>query len=279
MEAQLEKFRDVQKDAWNKSAAGWKKWDEMTMNFMRPAGDEMISMLQLRGDENVLDVATGTGEPGLTIASKLKNGKVTGVDLAEQMLSVARDNAMKRGIKNFDTVCCDVSDLPFEDNTFDAISCRYGFMMFPDMKMALSEMVRVLKPGGRIVTAVWNTPEKNFWVANSMETMITRLNLNRPVQGAPGIFRCCQKGLMADLFRETGLKNIEEKEVQGKLSCETLATYWSFITETASPVAFFKADESLKEEIKKEIIEKVNQKCEDGNIALESSSFVISGIK
>jgi ubiquinone/menaquinone biosynthesis C-methylase UbiE len=99
MEPQLEKLREVQKDAWNKSSAGWKKWDDIVMEFLKPMSDEMIRMLRLKDDDIVLDVATGTGEPGLTIASILKNGKVTGVDLSEKMLAVAEENKRKRGIK------------------------------------------------------------------------------------------------------------------------------------------------------------------------------------
>lgn len=83
-------------------------------------------------------------------------------DLAEGMVDIARENALMRGINNIETLTCDVSDIPFLDNSFDAISCRFGFMFFPDMLLAAKEMHRVLKPGGRIATSVWNVPEKNF---------------------------------------------------------------------------------------------------------------------
>jgi ubiquinone/menaquinone biosynthesis C-methylase UbiE len=279
MEDQLKKIREVQKDAWNKSSVGWKKWDSMFMAFLRPMTNTMIEMMNIADNAHILDVATGTGEPGLTIASMLKNGKVTGTDLSEKMLEVANENAVNRGITNFETVCCDVSSLPFENDTFDAVSCRLGFMLFPDMQMALQEMIRVLKTGERIVAAVWSTPEKNFWVANSMATMISKLQLNPPAPGVPGIWRCSQPGLMADLFRKAGLKNVQQKEVTGKLFCGTTETYWNFITETSSPVAFFKADETLKLQIKEEIVERIKAKYPHGNIALDSCAIIISGKK
>ena len=96
MEDQLHKLREVQKDAWNKSSIGWKKWDSMNMAFLRPVSDEMIQTMNLADDHHILDVATGTGEPGLTIASVVKNGKVTGTDLSEKMLEVASENAVNR---------------------------------------------------------------------------------------------------------------------------------------------------------------------------------------
>jgi ubiquinone/menaquinone biosynthesis C-methylase UbiE len=279
MEPQLEKIREVQKEAWNKSSAGWKKWDDTMMEFLKPMSDEMIRMLHLKDNDIVLDVATGTGEPGLTIASILQNGKVTGIDLSEKMIAVAEENALKRGIKNFETVCCDISTLPFVNDTFTAITCRFGFNLFPDMNLALSEMVRVLKPGGRIVASVWNIPEKNPWVSVSMQTMISMLQLTPPAPGAPGIYRCSKPGLMADLFANSGLKNIQQKEAEGKLQFKNSTTYWSFITETSSPVAFFKANEALQQQIKQTVLDKVNRKNLNDNIALESNAIIICGEK
>ena len=279
MEPRLEKIREVQKEAWNKSSAGWKKWDDVMMEFLKPMSDEMIRMLHLKEDDIVLDVATGTGEPGLTIATFLKNGKVTGIDLSEKMLAVAEENAAKRGIKNFETICCDVSALPFANATFTAITCRFGFNLFPDMNLALSEMVRVLKPGGRIVASVWNIPEKNPWISASMQTMIAMLQLTAPAPGAPGIYRCSEPGLMTDLFTDAGLKNIRQKEAAGKLQFDNSAIYWSFITETSSPVAFFKADEALQQQIKRAVLDKVSGKSLTDNIALESNAIIICGEK
>ena len=100
------------------------------MDFLKPFGDEIIQQLNLKGTDVVLDVAAGTGEPGLTIASKLKKGKVVITDLADDMLVIANENATKAGINNVEFKVCDVCELPFADNTFDAISCRIGFMFF-----------------------------------------------------------------------------------------------------------------------------------------------------
>ncbi len=281
MEQHLEQIREQQKEAWNKFSPGWKKWDDLFMDFLKPMGDEIIQRLNLKETDVVLDVAAGTGEPGLTIASKLKNGKVVITDLAEDMLVIARDNATQKGITNIETRACDVCELPFADNTFDAISCRLGFMFFPDMLLAAKEMVRVLKPGGRIATSVWSVPEKNFWVTAMMGTINKNMELPAPPPGSPGMFRCAKEGFIADLFSQVGLKNISQKEIPGKLNCQTTDVYWKVMTEVAAPVvtALGKADDAMREKIRREVYQAVDQKFPDGNVQINSGALVIYGEK
>lgn len=281
MEQQLEQISRQQKESWNKFSSGWKKWDGLFMDFLKPMGDEIINMLNPKDTDIILDVASGTGEPGLTIANKLKFGKVVVTDLAENMLEIAKENAERRGISNIDIFPCDVCEMPFADNTFDAISCRFGFMFFPDMLLAAKEMARVLKPGGRIATSVWNVPEKNFWITAILGTINKNMELPPPPLGAPGMFRCAKDDLISDIFIQAGLKNISVKEVTGKMNCRTADVYWNSMTEVAAPVvaALSKADESMSNKIKNEVFQKVAEKYSDGNVMIDSSALVIFGEK
>lgn len=281
MEQQLEQIRDQQKQSWNKFSAGWKKWDKLVMDFLKPMGDEIIRLLNPQKTDVILDVASGTGEPGLTIAAKLSGGKVIITDLADHMLEIARENAESRGIYNIETVTCDVCDLPFPDNTFDAISCRFGFMFFPDMLLAANEMVRVLKPGGKIATSVWNVPEKNFWVTAIMGTINKNMELPPPPPGSPGMFRCAKDGLISDIFSQAGLKNISQTEIFGKLNCKTSDAYWGMQTEVGAPIvaALGKASDDVKEKIKIETYAALSQKYPNGNIIIDSSALLIYGEK
>ena len=281
MEAPLEQIRDGQKKTWNQSSPGWKKWDELTMDFLKPVGDEIIRLLKPEGNNYVLDIAAGTGEPGLTIATMLNGGKVIITDLAEGMLEVARENAARRGIKNIETEICDVSELPYKDNTFDAISCRMGFMFFPDMLLAAKEMVRVLKPGGRIAASVWNGPDKNFWFTTAMSVVNKNMTLPPPTPGAPGMFRCAGEGLMAGLFSKAGFKNISQKDVAGKLNCGTADVYWGFASEVVGPVvnALSAADDTMRQKIKSEVYKIINDIYPAGNVAIDLSAKVLYGEK
>lgn len=281
MNQQQEEIREQQKQSWNKFSAGWKKWDEMTMNFLKPMGQEIIAAIKPSGADYILDIAAGTGEPGLTIATMLNGGKVVITDLAEDMLTVARENAAKRNIYNIEMKACDVCELPFEDNTFDAISCRFGFMFFPDMQLAANEMLRVLKPGGRIAVSVWNIPEKNFWVTATMGTITKNMELPAPPPGAPGMFRCCKPGLMNELFNTAGFKKISEKEVPAKLRSGTIDGYWGMMTEVGAPIvaALSKADGTMREKIKNEVFDVVSKKYPGDNLAIDASAIVITAEK
>lgn len=281
MEQKLEEIREQQKASWNKFSPGWKKWDTLMMDFLDPVADEMIRSINPKGTDLVLDIAGGTGEPGLTIATMLKEGKVTITDLSDKMLEIANEHAKARGISNFETLACDVCELPFADNSFDAISCRFGFMFFPDMLLAAKEMARVLKPGGKIAVAVWNGPEKNFWVTAIGGTINRNMQLTPPPPEAPGMFRCAKSGLIEGLFQQVGLKNTSEKEVLGKLNTKTSDAYWEMMTEVAAPfvAALSKADDSMKEKIKREVYDTLNQKYPDGNVIIDSSALVICGEK
>lgn len=90
----------------------------------------------------MLDIASGTGGPAFSIAAITKNGRVYATDLSEEMLSIARTYADERDISNIEFKAANVSDLPFTNNFFDKISCRMGFMFFPDMHLAANEMYK-----------------------------------------------------------------------------------------------------------------------------------------
>ncbi len=281
MEQQFNEIRDQQKESWNKFSPGWRKWDDLIMDFLKPMGDEIIRLINPKNNETILDIAGGTGELGLTISAMLKGGKVVITDLSPGMLQVVVENAEKKGIKNIDIHACDACELPFDDNSFDSISCRLGFMFFPDMLMAIKEMARVLKPGGRIASAVWGNAEKNFWVTAIGGTINRNMQLITPPIEAPGIFRCAESGLIMSLYQQAGLINTSEKEVAGKMNCGTTDVYWNMMTDVAAPFvsALSNADEPMKEKIRKEVYQLVNQKYPNGIISFDSSALVIYGEK
>jgi ubiquinone/menaquinone biosynthesis C-methylase UbiE len=143
-----DEIRDVQRAAWAGLSAGWEKWDPVIMDQLGPVGTAIIERLDIAGDQQHLDIAAGTGEPGLTVARLAPRGHVVLTDLAAEMLDIATRRANAQGITNFETTVCSAGDLPFGDATFGSISVRFGYMFFPNLAKATAEFARVLKPGG-----------------------------------------------------------------------------------------------------------------------------------
>src|ERR1035437_7823702 len=128
-----DEIRDVQRATWAGLSAGWEKWDSVIMDQLGPVGTAIIERLDIADDQQHLDVAAGTGEPGLTVAKLAPRGHVVLTDLAAEMLDIATRRANAQGITNFETKVCSADDLPFGDATFDSISVRFGYMFFPDV--------------------------------------------------------------------------------------------------------------------------------------------------
>lgn len=123
-----------------------------------------------------LDVACGSGEPAISIATLLKgSGQVVGLDMAAGPLEVARERARKRGLDNVEFVQGDVHALQFEDESFDRVTSRLGVMFFADLRKALGELHRVLKPGGRVALLAWGAMEQPYFDA----TIGTVLRMHR----------------------------------------------------------------------------------------------------
>ena len=255
-------IREKQKKSWNTFSPGWKKWDDFTMRFLRAQEEQMITHLRLAPEDRVLDIAAGTGEPGLTMASMVHQGTVTAIDLSEGMLQIAREKAQGKAIDNFHTLVADACELPFEDASFDVVSCRLGFMFFPDMQLAAGEMCRVLKPGGRLATTVWSEPHKNLWVIAMTGTIKKYMDIPAPPPGDPGMFRCAQPGFLSSLFKEAGLVRSVETEIGGVMTCSSADEYWEFMNDVVPPVvAVFKdADPAMQSKIRKEVFDLLEEK-------------------
>lgn len=280
MNQQQTDIREQQRQSWNRFAPGWKKWDSLTMEFLQPLGNAIIQSMPRQGQEYILDIACGTGEPGLTLAQMNPNGKVMLTDLSEEMVDITIEHADHRNITNIGTLVCDVCELPFPDNHFDAISCRFGFMFFPDMLLAAKEMNRVLKPGGTMSTSVWDIPEKNFWVTAVMGTIQKNMDLPPNPSGAPGMFRCCKPGLMQEILEEAGFRNYRQSIIETHLPTDTAEMFWDMMTEIGAPIvaALSQASPDLRESIKQQVLQLVNERY-PGKLAIEGSAIFISAVK
>jgi ubiquinone/menaquinone biosynthesis C-methylase UbiE len=279
MDAMLEQIRDQQQATWNEFSAGWKKWDDQVLSWLGPVGDALVDEARLRPTSRVLDVAAGTGEPGLSAAARTPQGQVTITDLAEKMLRVAEENAVRRGLENVETRLADAGALPFPADTFDAVMARFGFMFFPDVLGAAREFARVARPGARVTTAVWGAPEKNAWATTIMGTIAKHVDLPVTPPGAPGLFRCAAAGYMAGVFRAAGLRNVTEREVAVPTDFDDANQYFTFMNDAAAPVVagMALAGEATRVKIRDAVIAAVGGPGK--RVRLTATALVITGEK
>ena len=229
-----DEIRDGQRATWAGLSAGWEKWDSIIMDQLGPVGAAMIDSLSMTEDYQHLDIASGTGEPGLSIARRSPTGRVVLTDLAPEMLDVAARRAAAHGITNVETTVCSADDLPFDDATFDGVSVRFGYMFFPDVATATAEFARVLKPGGRLCSSVWVKPEANPWTSIAMQAIMTEVVIAPPDSDGPNMFRCATPGCVSELYEAAGLRDVAEWDVDVELVTRSPEQYWEVISEHVS---------------------------------------------
>ena len=125
-----------------------RRWRRKTVQHMAPA-------------PHVLDVAIGTADLAIAMLQSGKVERVTGIDLSDKMMEIGEEKCGKAGLKvNF--VHGNAQAMPFEDNTFDAVTCAFGCRNFLDLDEGLREMHRVLKPGGQVTILEFSYPANRF---------------------------------------------------------------------------------------------------------------------
>ncbi|GAA0931638.1 class I SAM-dependent methyltransferase [Kribbella koreensis] len=276
-----EQIRAGQRAAWARLSAGWEKWDAVIMDQLGPVGTAMIERLDIAADQQHLDIASGTGEPGLSIARLAPHGRVVLTDLSAEMLEVAARRAAAQGIGNIETKVCSADDLPFADATFDSVSVRFGYMFFPDMAQATAEFARVLKPGGRLAASVWVSPDQNPWTTIAMDAIATETELPPPVPGAPTMYRCAAPGSITALYEQAGLHDIAEWNVPLELVTDSPDQYWAMISEHVSlaVAALQKLDADTQARIRTHAITNVAAFEQNGKVRIPGLARCVVGTK
>jgi SAM-dependent methyltransferase len=274
-------IRDVQRATWAGLSAGWDKWDSVIMDQLGPVGAAIIERLDIAEDQQHLDIASGTGEPGLSIARLSPKGRVVVTDLVAEMLAIAARRARAQGIANVETTVCSADDLPFDDATFDSVSVRFGYMFFPDVAKATAEFARVLKPGGRIGSSVWVKPEENPWTTIAMQAIATEAVVAPPDRDRPNMFRCAAPGYVCALYEGAGLRDIAEWDVDVELVTRSPEEYWQMISEHVSlaVAALQQVDQPARDRIRARAIAKVSAFEKDGQVRVPGVARCVVGTK
>ncbi|MCS5712640.1 bifunctional demethylmenaquinone methyltransferase/2-methoxy-6-polyprenyl-1,4-benzoquinol methylase UbiE [Candidatus Berkiella aquae] len=137
--------------------------DLMSLGIHRLWKRHAISLLQVRDHHDVLDLACGSGDLSLLIAPKLKSGQLTLSDINDNMLAVAKNRLIDRGVVgNVHLALANAESLPFQDNSFDRIIIGFGLRNVTHKDKALASILRVLKPGGRALILEFSHPTSSL---------------------------------------------------------------------------------------------------------------------
>jgi ubiquinone/menaquinone biosynthesis C-methylase UbiE len=273
---------------WNAAAPGWKKYGKDMFKWMSPVSDQLIRSTGITSGQTVLDVATGAGQPALTIAKVVgPNGRVVGVDLSPEMLGVAKEEAAYLGLTNVVfQVVKDESLSMFSDNTFDSVVCRNGLMFMPDPVKALKAFLRVLKPKGKASVTVWGSPEK----APLMEVVMKAISKHVPdmkLPSAPGTpggpFSIPTVDMLREYFTKAGFSefNAEKNEVT-VAQTDTAEEFWQGMTEVSGflVILLSKLPEEKKQAIKNDAIESISKMFPSGGPVKFTGELILgTGIK
>lgn len=226
-----------QRQDWNRVAGGWEKWDRFFEQNMICLNYRLVADARLRAGQHVLDLGSGTGYPALLAAQVVgPQGSVIGIDLAESMLTAAGSKAKKLGLANVTFHTGDVTSLPFETGSFNAVTSRFCLMFLPEIPKAAAEIARVLKPGGWLAAAVWASPEKNPSLRIPMEVIKQFIDVPPTDQTAPGIFRLARAGDLAGMLQQAGLIDLMEQEFLAEWSYASAEEYYTSLMDIAAPI-------------------------------------------
>lgn len=187
------------------------KWKAKSAAMGRPVTDALIDYARPAKGMEVLDLASGTGEPAISLAARVgSEGHVTALDQSADLLKIASERAKARGLHNFTTQQADAHSLPFADNSFDLATSRFGVMFFRDPVLALSELRRVLRPEARACLLAWGSFNQPYW--QSMMGVVHQ-HVGGPLlePGGPDPFRFGAAGSLSAVLRDAGYQDIEEE--------------------------------------------------------------------
>jgi SAM-dependent methyltransferase len=187
------------------------RWKAKSAAMGQPVTDALVEYAQPEAGMHVIDLASGTGEPAITLASRVgPQGHVTAIDLSADLLEIAEKRAHSRALTNFSTHKTDAHALPFANDSFDLGTSRFGVMFFRDPQKALGELRRVLRPGARACFLAWGSFDQPYW-SSTVGTVHQLIGGPLLPPDEPNPFRFASSGSLSAVLRAAGFESVEEQ--------------------------------------------------------------------
>jgi ubiquinone/menaquinone biosynthesis C-methylase UbiE len=233
----LDTYRSESRDTWDEMAPGWEDRREWMLAATGSINDWLVEQADPQPGQTVLDIAAGTGDLGFAAAERIgTEGRLLTTDFAPEMVEAAKRNGEARGLQNVDYRVLDAERMDLEDDSVDAVVSRWSYMLMADPAAALRETRRVLRNGGTLAFAVWQTPDRNLWAAVPGMTLVQRGHMPPPEPGAPGIFALGEEARVRELVTGAGFEDprVEELTFEWRYAADDL---WDTLTRIAGPLA------------------------------------------
>ena len=223
---------------WDESsAAAWDKWFHIIEGGAQALSDRMVALAAIGPGARVLDVASGLGEPAVAAARRAgPEGAVLATDLSAEMLGYGRKRAEKLGLNNIEFRQMDAQALAVPEADFDAVLCRWGVMFLPDLDGALAGFRRCLKPGGRLVAAVWGPAERVPGVGLGARVVHAHFGLAPPDEGAGTPFACSDVTAFEHRVAAAGFEEVRGEWFTVPFVFESTEQFTRFRRERSKPL-------------------------------------------
>jgi ubiquinone/menaquinone biosynthesis C-methylase UbiE len=265
---------------WTNAAPFWEKHGETIRQMFAPVTQALAEDAQIVRGQTVLDIASGAGEPALSVAGLVgPEGQVLGIDPIPEMVAAARRAADRRGIRNvrFDVASAD--PLPFPADTFDAVVSRFGVMFFPSPVNGVREILRVLKPGQKLALAVWHLAERNPYDYTLSRVIQRYIDLPPPAPDAPDAFRFASPSKLRDVLLEAGAIAPSERLLQFTIHAPiSLEDFWTLRSEMSEKLRGKVSKEQMPE-VKREMLEAFREYSTDRGMRFPGEVLIVSGSK
>jgi ubiquinone/menaquinone biosynthesis C-methylase UbiE len=269
--------------AWRASAPFWEKHRDIIRQMFAPVTQALVEDGSIRSGNTVLDIATGPGEPALTIAALVgSKGKVFGIDPAPEMVDAARRATDHLGLTNAQFEVAPADRLPFPADTFDAVVSRFGVMFFPSPVDGLREMLRVLKPGRKLALAAWHLAENNpfhYAVARVIERFV---DSPPPAPDAPDAFRFASPGKLLGVLAQAGAISPSERLLRFTIQASTsLEDFWTLRWEMSEKLREKLATLPREQltEVKRQALEALQEYSTESGMTFPAEVLIVTGTR
>lgn len=254
---------------WAGRGEAWDRWADDLAKVAPRFNAPLIEAASIDRGDRVLDLASGAGEPALTIAGLLgRDGRITASDFSLEMLAGSRRRAEAAGLGNLDFSIADMQALPFADESFDVVTCRFGIMFVPDPDAAIAEAHRVLRGGGRAAFLVWG-PLSDITMFRVLD-QVSQTYLDEPMsRRALTPFRFGEPRALMAAMTKAGFVDIAEDEIRFTGDAPADIPFWRANLEMSYGTALDALDPDARRAMEAEIRQAFQAYRADDKIKLD----------